>query len=233
MPFYYDQYYFLLVVPAFLISIIAQMIVSTTFSKHSKMRAFSGVTANRVVETILKSNDIYDVKIEKVKGNLTDHYDPRTNVIRLSETVNNSSSIAAIGVAAHEAGHAIQHDKKYAPVFIRKALVPVANIGSHLGILLAFIGLILGAQHSYLTNIGIFLFSGAVLFYLVTLPVEFNASRRAIRILDGMGTFTQDEIRAVKKVLSAAAFTYVAAALASIANLARLILLSRGNSRRR
>jgi len=229
--YYADQYYWLLVVPAFLISLIAQLIVSVTFSKYSKVKASGGITANRVAEAILKGNEIYHVKIERVRGNLTDHYDPRSHVIRLSDTVNNSSSMAAIGVAAHEAGHAIQHEKKYAPVLIRQALVPIANIGSQAGIFLAFLGLLLGFVN--LTYLGIFLFTGAVLFYLITLPVEINASRRAVAILSNMGSFNDYEIKAVKKVLTAAALTYVAAVFTSLANLLRLILLARDSSRRR
>ena len=224
---FYDSYYFILVIPAFIIAALAQLNVSNTFRKYSNIFVGRGITANSAVEAILRNNNISDVSIEHIRGNLSDHYDPRTNIIRLSDTVYGQSSVGAIGVAAHETGHAVQHSVNYLPIRIRSFLVPIANIGSTAGMALAFIGLFMGSGFQFLTNIGILLFSGAVLFYLVTLPVEFNASSRAVAALSDMGMFTEEEIKGVKKVLGAAAMTYVAAALTSIANLLRLILLSR------
>lgn len=232
MLMFFDKYYYLLVVPALLISVLAQINVKSTFGKYSTVRSKANITANKVVQTILSMNNIRGVKLGKIAGNLTDHYDPKSNTIRLSDTVNQETSIAAIGVAAHETGHALQHNEGYLPVKIRGGLVPLANIGSNFGMALAVFGIILGPDFDILTKVGILLFTAAVLFYLVTLPVEFNASRRAVTILDGMAEFSDAEVKAVKKVLTAAALTYVAAALTSIANLARLILLSRRGNRR-
>lgn len=191
----------------------------------------SGMTGAQAAERILRSAGIYDVTIRHVSGRLTDHYDPRNKTLNLSDSVYDSSSVAAVGVAAHECGHAIQHQKDYAPLTIRAALVPVANFGSTLAWPLIIIGLFFGAG-SFLVNLGIIFFSAAVLFQLVTLPVEFNASARAVRILDDTGILGQQELGYTKKVLGAAALTYVASAAAAILQLLRLILLFGGKSNR-
>ena len=187
------------------------------------------ITGTEAASYLLKANDITDVKLSRIKGDLTDHYDPTDKTLRLSDSTYNSSSIAAIGVAAHETGHAIQHAKKYGPLNFRRFLVPVANIGSQFGPWLAVLGIAM--SFPILTDIGIVLFSGAVLFYLVTLPVEFNASNRAMKILKQNQVLSDEELKGVKKVLSAAAMTYVASALVAMANLLRLILLSKNQRR--
>lgn len=225
-----DYTFFYLILPALLLSLFAQFKVKSTFAKYSKVASSSGFTGERAARSILDRNGLLGVRIERIAGSLTDNFDPRTNVLHLSESTYASNSIAAIGVAAHEAGHAIQHDTGYAPNKIRSALVPLANIGSTAGPYLAMFGLILSMQ--FLLNIGIVLFGFAVLFYLVTLPVEFNASHRAIRVLEEQGLMNDDELLGAKKVLSAAALTYVASALMAFASMLRLILLSRNRNRR-
>ncbi|HHV29050.1 zinc metallopeptidase [Acetivibrio mesophilus] len=220
-----DQYYIIFVLPALLLSIFAQFKVKSTFNKYSRVRNTRGMTGADIARLILERNGLSDVRIEGIAGELTDHYDPRTKVVRLSQSVYGSSSVAAIGVAAHETGHAIQHSEQYGPLVLRSTLVPVANIGSSLGFPLAIAGLFLGWP--LLVNLGIIFFSLAVAFYLITLPVEFNASRRAIRTIEDTGVLNYDEIDPAKKVLSAAAMTYVAAAAVAIGNLLRLILLTR------
>ena len=220
-----DIYYVILVVPAILLSLWAQMRVSSTFSKYSKYGSKNGMTGYDAARKILNANGLNHIRIERVAGNLTDHYDPRNDVIRLSESVYDKPSIAAVGVAAHEAGHAVQHSVNYLPIKWRNAVLPIANIGSHAAVPLAFLGLILGFRP--LISFGIILFAAVVLFQLITLPVEFNASGRAIEILDSSGMLADSEISGVKKVLSAAAMTYVAAALTSLMSLLRLILISR------
>ena len=226
---YLDNYYLLLVVPALLLSIFAQIKVKSTFSKYSSKMSQRNITGTEAASYLLKANDITDVKLSRIKGDLTDHYDPTDKTLRLSDSTYNSSSIAAIGVAAHETGHAIQHAKKYGPLNFRRFLVPVANIGSQFGPWLAVLGIAM--SFPILTDIGIVLFSGAVLFYLVTLPVEFNASNRAMKILKQNQVLSDEELKGVKKVLSAAAMTYVASALVAMANLLRLILLSKNQRR--
>lgn len=221
----FDVYYLILVVPALLLSMWAQVQVKTTFERFSKEAVARGMTGAQAAAYLLKTNNITDVKIEKVAGNLTDHYDPSHKVLRLSEPVFGKASIAAVGVAAHETGHAIQHATKYGPLVLRSTLVPVANIGSAVGPTLAILGLVL--SFGFLVDLGLLLFAGAVLFYVVTLPVEFNASRRAIAILGKSGAMNQYELKGVKKVLSAAAMTYVASALSAIGNFVRLLLISR------
>lgn len=233
---YIDQYYIILVVPALLLSLWAQFKVKSTFSKFSKLANARGITGAQAAAFLLRANGITDVKIEAIAGNLTDHYSPKEKVLRLSEPVCNKSTIAAVGVAAHETGHAIQHAVGYGPLGLRAFLVPVANIGSRFGPLIAIIGLLFGVKlgngmDTLLINIGIVLFSASVLFYLVTLPVEFNASNRALKILKTGNVMSDEELKGVKKVLSAAAMTYVAAAITAIASFLRLLLLSR--SRRR
>jgi len=224
-----DIYYLVLVVPAFLLSLWAQFMVKSTFNKYSKVFCSRKITGMEAASLLMKTNNIYDVKVEAVQGHLTDHYDPNAKTLRLSEPVYASASIAAVGVAAHEAGHAIQHATGWGPLALRKTLVPAANVGSRLGPLIAVAGLMFSFPP--LTNIGIILFSAAVLFYVVTLPVEFDASGRAIAILRANNVLGEEELKGVKKVLTAAALTYVASALTAIASLLRLILLSR--SRRR
>lgn len=233
MPYYYgwfDPTYILVVIGA-VICMLASARVNTTFNKYSRYRSMSGMTGAQAAERILRSAGIYDVTIRHVSGRLTDHYDPRNKTLNLSDSVYDSSSVAAVGVAAHECGHAIQHQKDYAPLTIRAALVPVANFGSTLAWPLIIIGLFFGAG-SFLVNLGIIFFSAAVLFQLVTLPVEFNASARAVRILDDTGILGQQELGYTKKVLGAAALTYVASAAAAILQLLRLILLFGGKSNR-
>lgn len=231
-PYYYMDSGYLLVMLMAILSLVASARVSSTYKKYSQQRTAKGITAEQAARKILDENGLYDVKIESVSGNLTDHYDPRSNVIRLSDTVRNSTSVAAVGVAAHEAGHAVQHATGYVPIKVRNAIVPVANIGSVAGPYLIIIGLLLsGAMSSLLLNIGVWFFAAAVLFQLVTLPVEFNASRRAVATLQSGMYLYEDEVPAVKKVLGAAAMTYVAAAAVSIANLLRFIMLIGGRRR--
>ena len=229
MPFmFFDEYYLLLVVPTIFLSLWAQIMVKSTFAKYSKVPCSKKITGRDSAALLLKSNSISDVKIESVAGSLTDHYDPRTKVVRLSTPVFSETSIAAIGVAAHEAGHAIQHAHSWGPLVLRSTLVPVANIGSRFGPILAMIGLFYHeSSMSILFNIGIMLFAGAVLFYLIALPVEFNASSRAVAILQENNVLTAEELQGVRKVLTAAAMTYVASALTAVMSLLRLILLSR------
>lgn len=226
---YFDYYYLILVVPALLISIFAQFKVKSTFSKYAKKMSEKNITGTQAAAYLLKVNGIADVKLGRIKGDLTDHYDPTDKTLRLSDSTYNSTSIAAIGVAAHETGHAIQHNKKYLPLVFRRILVPVANIGSSAGPWLAILGIVMSIP--LLTDIGILLFAGAVLFYLVTLPVEFNASNRALKILKQNNVLSSDELKGVKKVLSAAAMTYVASALVAMANFLRLVLISRNRRR--
>ena len=223
MFFYYDATY-LLVLAGVILCVIASANVNQTYKKYSTVGNARHMTAEQAARTILDRAGISQVKIERVGGNLTDHYDPRRNVLRLSETVYGSESVAAIGVAAHECGHAIQDDVGYVPIKIRGAIVPVVSLGSALCWPLFLIGLLMGAPG--LVNAGIILFSLVVAFQLVTLPVEFNASGRALRILDGAGILEGNELQGAGKVLRAAALTYVASALSSILQLLRLVLLS-------
>ncbi len=221
--YYFDQTYILVLIGAVL-SIIASARVNSTFQKYARERSLSGMTGAQAAEAILRSRGIHDVRVEHIRGNLTDHYDPSRKVVRLSDSVYSSSSVAAIGVAAHECGHVMQHHEGYAPLNIRTALVPAANISSRLGIPIIIVGLILGSS-PVLVNIGIWVFSIAVLFQIVTLPVEFDASRRALVCIEQYGIVTSDERRKSAKVLKAAAYTYVAAAAASILQLLRLVML--------
>ena len=218
MPFgfgyYFDPTYVLVLVGAVL-SIIASARVNSTFSKYARVRSMSGMTGAQTAEAILRSKGIHDVRVEHIRGNLTDHYDPTKKVVRLSDSVYGSTSVAAIGVAAHECGHVMQHHEGYAPLNFRTALVPVANIGSKLGIPIILVGLLLGSN-PILVNIGIWVFSLAVLFQIVTLPVEFDASKRALVCIEQYGIVTSDERKKSAKVLKAAAYTYVEAADASI-----------------
>lgn len=225
MFFYYDYYYLVLVVPALIITLVAQIMVQSTYKKYANVLSARGMTAQEVVKRILSMNGISNVGVERIAGNLTDHYDPKTNVIRLSDSVYGNVSVASIGVAAHEAGHAVQYATGYAPIKIRNAVLPAANFGSKLSVPLIILGYILGMYA--LVDFGIVLFSLVLVFQLVTLPVEFDASRRAIAVLDQSGMLGGEELTGAKKVLRAAAMTYVAAVLTSLAQLLRLILLSR------
>ncbi len=228
MLFWWDPTYILLL-PALILSIYASMKVRSTFAYYSEMPNSRRLTGREAAEIILRSIGLDNVRIEPIPGTLTDHYDPTTKVLRLSEPVYSEPSVAALGVAAHEIGHAIQHATGYYALALRSSLVPVANIGTNLAFPLFFLGFIFGS--SSLMNIGILAFSLAVLFYLITLPVEINASKRAQEVLLSLGLVTQREAEGVKKVLNAAALTYLAAALTALLNLLRLILLA--NMRRR
>ena len=229
--YYYDWTYILVLVGA-LICMAASARVNSTFSRYSTVRSHSGMTGKEAAEQILHRNGIYDVQVIHIPGNLTDHYNPSKKTLGLSDTVYNSSSVAAIGVAAHECGHAVQHATGYAPLSIRGALVPVANIGSMAAWPLIIIGLLLKGQTSALfINLGILLFTAAVLFQIVTLPVEFNASGRAIKVLETSGMLYPEEVGSVKKVLGAAALTYVASAAAMILQLLRLFIIAGGRRR--
>lgn len=233
MWFFYDYYYLILVVPAMIFAMIAQIKVNTSFNKNSKKLTRRGVTGYDSARMILDKNGLHDVRIERVAGNLSDHYDPRTNVIRLSDSVYSSSSVAAVGVAAHEAGHAVQYARGYFPVKLRAAVIPVTNIGSYLSIPLILIGLLFSGELIVLSYIGVILFSLTAVFQIITLPVEFNASRRAIVALRASGRFEEREISSAKEVLSAAAMTYVAALFVALAQLLRLVLIVSGSSSRR
>lgn len=202
--------------------------VNGTFSKYSKVRSMTGMTGEDAAKRLLNSQGIYDVTVRPVKGQLTDHYDPRTKTVNLSEPVFHSTSVAAIGVAAHECGHAMQDNVGYVPLKLRGAIVPVANIGSQAALPLIIIGVLIGGMGSPLVNIGLILFSLAVIFQLITLPVELNASRRAITLLDQVGILGGQEVNQTRKVLGAAALTYVAALAASVLQLLRLVILFGG-----
>ncbi|MEE0135516.1 zinc metallopeptidase [Blautia stercoris] len=215
---------YVLIILAFLISALVSAKMNATFSKYSKVRSYCGMTGAQAAQRILSSAGIYDVRIEHVSGKLTDHYDPSNKVLRLSDAVYGNTSIAAIGVAAHECGHAVQHARNYVPLSVRSAIVPVANFGSQLSWPLFLAGLIFSFRP--LLMIGILLFCAALLFQIVTLPVEFNASARALRMLDETGIMGRQEIRGTKKVLRAAAMTYVAAVIGSLLQLLRLLILS-------
>lgn len=229
-PMFYDPTYILVMIGV-VICLLASAKMNSTFSKYSRVRSHSGMTGKEAAEALLHREGIYDVRVEYVAGNLTDHYDPRSKVLRLSDATYQQTSVAAIGVAAHECGHAIQHARGYAPLSIRSVLVPVANFGSSIAWPLIIIGLIMNSQTSQLfLNLGVIAFSMAVLFQIVTLPVEFNASRRALKILGNTGMLYPDEVRETRKVLTAAALTYVAGAASAILQLLRLIMIS--NSRR-
>ena len=228
--FYYDPTYFLVLIGV-IVTVLASARVNGTYAKYARVRSMTGMTGAQAAERILYQAGIRDVKIEHVRGNLTDHYDPSSRTVRLSDATYNSSSVAAVGVAAHECGHVLQHYEGYAPLKFRTALVPAANIGSKLGIPMILIGVLLGAN-STLVTIGIWVFALAVLFQIVTLPVEFNASHRAVQILDRQGILAGEEVRQCRKVLNAAALTYVAAAVASILQLLRLVILFGGRDRR-
>ena len=227
----YGGFTYLLVIVGMLLSLAASAKLKGTFAKYKNVRSMSGLTGAEAAQRILRTAGIYDVRITAISGSLTDHYDPRTKTVALSEDIYGKTSLAALGVAAHECGHAIQHSVNYAPLSFRSVLVPVANLGSQLSWPLFFLGLILSMQS--LLTIGILLFSLAVLFQLITLPVEYNASSRAIRMLENAGILTADEKRGARKVLNAAALTYVAALAASVLQLLRLLVLAGGRRNRK
>lgn len=229
--YYWDPTYILVVIGA-VICMIASARVKGTFNKYSQLRSMSGMNGAQVAQRVLQAAGIYDVQVRHVSGSLTDHYDPRTKTVNLSDPVYNATSVAALGVAAHECGHAIQHAKSYAPLSIRSALVPIANFGSMLAWPVILIGLLFNTRSSGLIiDIGILLFSAAVLFQLVTLPVEFDASRRALVMLRTQGILADDELKYTRRVLKSAALTYVASAAAAILQLIRIILITNGRRR--
>lgn len=222
----FDPTYILIIIGV-IITLAASSKMNSAFRRYSKVRSHSGLTGAQAATKILNYAGIYDVVVERVSGNLTDHYDPRSKVLRLSDATYNATSVAAIGVAAHECGHAMQDKEAYAPLKLRGSLVPVANIGSNLSWVFIILGIVMGANQTLL-NIGILLFSLAVIFQLVTLPVEFNASSRALRVLKDSAMMYDDEVEDTRKVLSAAALTYVASAAAAILSLLRLVILFGG-----
>jgi len=224
----FDPLYLVLVLPAMIFAMWAQFRVSSSFKKYAQQRTMNGLTGAGAAQEVLRQAGVFDVRIERVSGNLTDHFNPRSNVIRLSDSVHDSPSVAAVGVAAHEAGHAIQYATSYAPIKLRAGIIPITKIGSMLAMPLVFLGLFL--EWTGLINLGIILFGLVVVFQLITLPVEFNASRRAMRILGDSGLLSREELPASKKVLSAAALTYVGALALSLMQLISLIL--RANRRR-
>lgn len=228
MFYYYDPTYILILIGV-VISLIASFMVKSTFNKYSNVGSRSRMSGAQVAETILHANGIYDVQIVHIPGSLTDNYDPRRKVLSLSDPVYSSTSVAAIGVAAHECGHAVQHQQGYAPIELRSALVPVANFGSGASWFFIIAGIFLSMRPLIIA--GIVMFSAAVLFQLVTLPVEFNASSRALKSLETLGILGREEIGHTRKVLSAAALTYVAGAAAAILQLLRLIILFGGDRR--
>jgi len=230
-PMYFDPTYFLVLIGVVL-SLLASGRVKSTFSKYANVRNSRGITGAEAAEQVLHRAGIYDVRVERVGGNLTDHYDPRTKVLRLSDSVYGQTSVAAVGVATHECGHAIQHAVGYAPLKFRSTLVPIANFGSKIAWPLIIFGLFIrGESSSLLINIGIIAFLAAVVFQLITLPVEFNASNRAIRMIADSGMMQGQEIQGAKKVLNAAALTYVASAATAILQLLRILILTGGRRR--
>lgn len=220
-----DSYYIMLVLPALIISMWAQAKVRGTFAKYSNVFSVKGITGKETAEMILRRNNVYDVRVLPTGGTLTDNFNPMSKTVNLSQPIYNASSVAAIGVAAHETGHAIQHNIGYFPIKLRNAVLPIANIGANAAMPLAILGFVMGLPN--LVNLGILLFSAVVLFQLVTLPVEFNASVRALKILKQEYILTDGELKGAKKVLTAAALTYVAAMLTSLMSLLRLVLMSK------
>jgi len=238
MPYYYyygfDWTYLAIVLPCLILSIWASTRVNSTFKKYSEQHSVRRITGAQAAERVLQMHGIGNVRVERVSGNLTDHFDPRTNVIRLSDSVYGSTSTAAIGVACHEAGHAVQYAQSYAPIKIRAAIIPITNFGSKLAMPLILLGILLTSfgYYSYtLVYLGIACFSLSLVFQLITLPVEFNASRRAIHAIEQADLLTEQELKGARKTLSAAAMTYVAATAVSLAQLLRLLLLFGGRRR--
>ena len=237
MPYYYgygiDWTYLVLVLPCLILAMWASSNVNSTFKKYSSQRSVRGLTGADVAMRVLRHNGVTNVRIERVSGNLTDHYDPRTNVIRLSDSVYGSTSTAAIGVAAHEAGHAVQYAQNYAPIKLRAAIIPITNLGSKLAMPLILAGILFSAFGNTLVMLGIAAFGLSVVFQLITLPVELDASRRAMNAIEAAGLLTSEEQQGAKKTLKAAALTYVAATATAIAQLLRLIVIFGGRGRRR
>ena len=238
MPYFYgfDWTYLVIVLPCLILSMWASNKVNSTFKRYSTQRSMRGITGAEAAQRVLRANGVTNVRIERVSGNLTDHFDPKTNVIRLSDSVHSNTSTAAIGVACHEAGHAVQYAQNYAPIKLRAAIVPITNLGSQLAMPLILLGIVLTflGNFSYvLVYIGIACFSLSVIFQLVTLPVEFNASRRALRAIEEGQILTAEELTGARKTLSAAAMTYVAATAVAMAQLLRLLILFGGRGRRR
>ena len=238
MPFYYgfDWTYVYLVLPCLIFSLWASAQVNLTFKRYSGQFSSRGITGADAAQRVLRANGVSGVRIERIGGNLTDHYDPTTNVIRLSDNVFSSTSTAAIGVACHEAGHAVQYAQGYAPIKLRAAIIPVTNFGSKLAMPLIILGIVfssLGNTSSFFINLGIACFGLSVLFQLVTLPVEFNASHRALVAIEQNGILTEEELAGARKTLRAAAMTYVAATATALAQLLRLLILFGDNNRRR
>ena len=238
MPYYYgygiDWTYIVLVLPCILLSMWASSSVNSTFKKYSSHHSIRRITGAQAAQRVLSWNGVTGVRIERISGNLTDHYDPRTNVIRLSDSVFNSTSVAAIGVACHEAGHAVQYARHYAPIKLRAAIIPITNIGSKLAMPLILLGLVLSFLGSFSTGIlylGIACFGLSLVFQLVTLPVEFNASRRAMQAIADSNLLTEEEQRGAKKTLKAAAMTYVAATAVALSQLVRLLVIFGGRRR--
>ncbi|EXJ23408.1 putative metal-dependent peptidase [Alkalibacterium sp. AK22] len=230
-PFYWDPTLILIII-GMIISGFASMYVQSTYSRYSNVKSKGGYTASDVCRQILNASQLQNVRLEGIRGNLTDHYNSQDNVLRLSDTTRNSTSVAAIGVAAHEAGHAMQDRDNYGPLRLRSALVPVTNFGQTAAFPILFLGIFMGYQET-LINIGILMFSLTLLFQLITLPVEFDASKRAIRVLEEQHLLTQEELPQAKKVLNAAALTYIAAVIASFLSVLRLFLIFGGGRRRR
>ncbi len=231
---YFDMTYLVLVMPFLLLSLWASANVNSTFKKYSKQLSYRRITGAQAAQRVLSANGVTGVRIERVKGNLTDHYDPKSNVIRLSDSVYDSTSTASIGVACHEAGHAVQYAQNYAPIKLRAAIVPITNFGSKLAMPLILLGLVLTYLENFsyvLVYAGIICFSLSVLFQLVTLPVEFNASRRAMQAISEGNILTEDEQKGAKKTLRAAAMTYVAATAVALAQLLRLLIVFGGRRR--
>ena len=239
MPYYYgygfDWTYLVLVLPCILISLWASSNVKSTFNKYAKQHSLRHITGAEAAQQVLHANGVYGVRIERISGNLTDHYDPRTNVIRLSDSVYSSTSTAAIGVACHEAGHAVQYAQSYAPIKLRAAIIPLTNFGSKIAMPLILLGIVctfLGSFSDVLVYLGIAAFGLSLVFQIITLPVEFNASRRAMHAIESTHMLTQEEQQGARKTLSAAALTYVAATAVSLAQLLRLIAIFGGRRRR-
>ena len=239
MPYYYgygfDWTYLVIVLPCILLSLWASSSVNTTFKKYSDVMSYRRITGADAAQRVLSANGVHGVRIERVSGNLTDHYDPKTNVIRLSDSVYNSTSVAAIGVACHEAGHAVQYAQNYGPIKLRAAIIPITNIGSKLAMPLILLGIVMSflGNFSYaIVDLGIACFALSLVFQLVTLPVEFNASRRAMQAIESGNILSEEEQRGARKTLKAAAMTYVAATAVALAQLLRLILLFGGRRRR-
>ena len=231
MRFYYDSIYWIILIPVLLLSLYAQIQVSSSFRRYSRERNRRGVTGAQAAYAVLKAHGVHDVAIRPCRGKLTDHYDPRDNAIYLSEPVYNAATVAAVGVAAHEAGHAVQYAMGYGPVRLRTAIIPVTQFGSKFAFVALMLGLVLYSQPMF--GLGIILFGVTTLFQLVTLPVEFDASARALGTIDGTGLLEGEERRGAKKVLTAAALTYVAALLMSLVQLLRYLLIFAGRDNRR